>query len=90
MPFLIVALCYGVAIALSLYLVWHFGVRHWYLHLLSLVLAIAIGVVPLSPRFNDPGGTVLIGSVFLFLFFWGVSAPVVVAMRHPPRWLRRH
>jgi hypothetical protein len=87
---LLVASCYGAAIALSLYLIWHFGVQHWYWHLLAFALAVAIGVVPLPSQFNSPEMTVLVGFVFLFLFFWAVSAPIVALLRHPPRSLHRH
>lgn len=87
---LLVALSYAAAIAFSLSLLWRFGASHWYWHLLSLVAAVAIGVTPLPPRFNDPAMTVLVGVVFLFLFFWAVGGPVVALKRHPPKWLHHH
>jgi hypothetical protein len=80
----LVALCYGSALVVSLALLWYFGVKHWYWHVFSFVLAIAIGLTPLPDAFNTPQMTLVVGWVFLFLFVWGVGAPFfVLAHEHP-------
>lgn len=88
---LLVASCYGSAAAVALLLLWYLGVKHWWWHAGSVVLAIGIGSIPLTEPFNQPAWTLAIGWVFVFLMMWGVAAPVVAAVRHPG-WLhlRRH
>jgi hypothetical protein len=87
----LVALCYGSAIALSLYLLWHFGVQHWYWHLASIALAVAIGFTPMNEFWGSPGMTLLVGWAFLFFFLWGIAAPVfALAARDGTHFHFRH
>jgi hypothetical protein len=79
-----VLLCYGSAAAVSLFALWHFGVTHWYWHLLSVAAALALGLAPLPPPWGERQFTLLVGWVFTALFLWGVAAPVVAALRHSP------
>ena len=80
----LVALCYGSALVLALFLLWYFGVKHWIWHVLSIALAFAIGLIPLPEAFNTPGMTLVIGWVFMFLFLWGIGAPLfALAHQHP-------
>lgn len=78
----IVALCYGSALLLALALLWRFGAKSWYWHVLSIVAALALGLVPLPAQFNTPQGTLCVGWVFFFLAVWGIAAPVFVWMDH--------
>ena len=89
MSLLLVASCYASATALSLYLLWHFGAKHWIWHALSAALAFTIGLVHLPAFFDTPEGTLMVGWVFVFLLIWGIAAPAV-AMAHDRTWLRRH
>jgi hypothetical protein len=82
-PFL-VALCYGSALALSLFLLQHFGVTHWYWHALSLAAALVLGLTPLPEALNTPQMTLVVGWVFTFFFVWGLAAPVFALLTHPP------
>lgn len=86
MSSLVVASCYGSAIAVSLALLWYFGARSWYWHVLSLGGALAIGLTPLPPAWNSPEMTLLVGWVFLLLFLWGVLAPVFALSHHRPHF----
>ncbi len=76
--------CYGSAALLSLYLLWHFGVQHWYWHTLSILAAFALGLARLPDPFTQPAYSLLIGWFFTALFLWGVAAPVVAAIHHSP------
>ena len=80
----LVALCYGSALVLASLLLWHFGVRHWYWHLLSFGAALALGLTPLPGAFNTPAMTLVIGWVFTFLFVWGIGGPIKALIEHPP------
>jgi hypothetical protein len=71
----IVALCYGSALLLALVLLWHFGAKHWYWHVLSVAAALAIGFVPVPSLLNTPQGTLCVGWVFTLLLIWGIAAP---------------
>lgn len=75
MPFSLVLLAYGLAVALALLLLYRFEPVHWALHVLSVVAAFAIGLVRLPVGLATPEATVTIGTVFLFLFTWGAAAP---------------
>ena len=72
---LLVALCYGSATLLSLYLLWHFGAQHWYWHVLSLIAALALGLTPMPSILSNQYLTLAVGWIFTLLFLWGVGAP---------------
>jgi hypothetical protein len=86
MSSLVVASCYGSAIAVSLALLWYFGARSWYWHLLSVCAALALGLTPLPPAWNAPQMTLAVGWVFLFLFVWGVVGPLFAFSHHHPHF----
>lgn len=90
MSSVLVMACYVSAIALSLYLLGHFGVRQWYWHALSIVAALGVGMAPLPQVFNRPEYTLLVGWVFTALFVWGVAAPVVAEIPHSHAIHPRH
>lgn len=75
---------------LSLYLLWHFGVQHWYWHVLSIVAALALGLARLPDPFSQPAYSLVVGWFFTALFLWGVAAPVVAALRHSPEFHWKH
>lgn len=78
----IVAACYGSATLLALFLLWRCGATHWYWHVLSIIGALAIGLTPLPELFNKTVPTLIVGWLFVFLFLWGIGAPVVAALHH--------
>ena len=80
----LVALCYGSALLLALALLWHFGAKSWYWHLLSIAGALAIGLVPMPKELNTPQGTLCVGWVFTLLFIWGIAAPAFAWLDHHP------
>jgi hypothetical protein len=69
----IVALCYAGVVALSAWLLWRFSHIRWYWHLMSIVLAFGIGLMPMKESWNRPSFDLIVGSVFLFLLFWGAG-----------------
>ena len=84
-PF-VVASCYFSALALAVALLWYFGARAWYWHVLSVGGAIAIGLTPLPEAWNTPGMTLTVGWVFLLLLVWGIVAPVFSLAHHQPHF----
>lgn len=80
----VVALCYGSALVIPLFLLWHFGVRHWLWHAASIVLALVIGLVPMPEALNGPWATLTVGWFFIGFFVWGAAAPLVWMLAHSP------
>lgn len=74
-----VFLIYASAAVLALALLYFFHVP-WYWHVLSVVLALVIGVVPPDVIPFPPawGSTrdMAIGGCFMFLMVWGLGAPL--------------
>ena len=79
--------CYGAAFALALFLLWRFpagrsGAKRWYWHVLSVLAALALGLARFPEPFRGPGWDALVGTFFVFLFFWGIAAPFVRVAQH--------
>jgi hypothetical protein len=86
----LVALCYGSAMVVSLFLVWHFGAKRWYLHGLSIAAALAIGSIPLSGPWGTPSGTLAVGWVFILLMMWGVGGALYAIAHYGGRPHKEH
>ena len=72
----LVFVCYGTATVLALFLLWRFPAKPWYWHVLSLAAAAALGLTPFPEPFRGPSWDALVGTIFVFLFCWGVAAPL--------------
>ena len=74
-----VFLAYACAAVLALALLYCFH-AHWYWHVLSVVLAVGLGMVPAEmipiPAAWGVIRDVTVGCVFLFLIVWGLGAPL--------------
>lgn len=68
-----VFLSYGGALALSVWLLWRYSHVRWYWHLVSVVLALGVGLMPMRESWNRPSIDLIIGSLFLLLLFWGAG-----------------
>jgi len=85
-----VALCYGSAIVISLFLLWYFGSKPWYIHALSVGIALTMGAVPLSGYWATPAGNLSIGWAFLLLFVWGAVGPVMTLVNAARHYHQHH
>jgi hypothetical protein len=72
---------YGFSAVLALLLLYAAGPRRWYLHVLSLAAALAVGLMPIPPKWNTPQMSIIIGFTFFFLFLWGIAAPLFLKRR---------
>ena len=81
-----VFLIYGGAAVLALVLLYCFH-ANWYWHVLSVALALAIGLMPpdMIPVPVAWGQTrdILLGAVFTFLVVWGIGAPLFRRYHQP-------
>ena len=78
-------LVYFGSLALASALLYRFHAQAWYWHMLSLVTALGIGLMPLPWSGGDPAADLMVGFVFSLLFVWGISglvSSVVTACRH--------
>jgi len=75
MSFTLVVVAYLVAFLVAIGLLYFFRARRWYWHVISVLLALVIGLIPTPEPLQSPQGNLLVGVVFTFLFFWGVGAP---------------
>jgi len=76
-PFLV----FGSSAILALLLLYFFRAKAWYWHVLSVLLAGAIaviprGVIPVPPQPNENTVYLAVGFLVVFLFLWGVGALV--------------
>lgn len=76
MPTAIVFSVYACSAFLALFLLYQFRAIHWYLHVLSVALALVIGLMPIPAVWHVPVIELMFGAVFLFLFVWGICAPM--------------
>jgi len=69
----IVFSAYAAAFVLALLLLYWFHAR-WYWHVLSVALALAIGLMPPPAGLaGRPGFDLAVGCVFVFLMVWGIG-----------------
>jgi hypothetical protein len=71
-----VLLVYSISAALALLLLLIFRAKSWYWHVLSVLLAMAVGLVPRNPDWNTANADLAFGAVFTFLLLWGIAAPL--------------
>lgn len=64
---------YSGVLALSVWLLWRYSHVRWYWHLVSVVLAFGVGMMPMRESWNRPSIDLLVGSMFLLLLFWGAG-----------------
>ena len=62
-----------VALALPIYLLYQFRSQAWYWHVLAVIVALVIGLMPGTALLESLGGSMLYGFVFVFLMIWGIG-----------------
>jgi thiol:disulfide interchange protein len=62
-----------VTLALPIYLLYRFRSQAWYWHVLAVIVALVIGLMPGTALLQTLGGSMLYGFVFVVLMLWGVG-----------------
>ena len=62
-----------VALALPIYLLYRFRSQAWYWHVLAVIVALVIGLMPGTALLQTLGGSMLYGFVFVVLMLWGIG-----------------
>ena len=70
---MLAVLVYGAAGVLSFWLLYRYGSRRWYWHVLALALAAGVGLAPSPPGWQGPNIDLITGFVFLSLAIWGIG-----------------
>ncbi|MGA2267584.1 MAG: hypothetical protein ABSH44_03840 [Bryobacteraceae bacterium] len=70
-----------VAMAIPVYLLYRYGSRAWYWHVLAVAVALGIGLMPGTALLQTTGGALLYDVVFIFLMIWGIGGPIVMLYR---------
>jgi hypothetical protein len=86
MSTLTVLAVYLAAVALAVALLYLLRHLSWHWHVLSLVAALAVGLMPPAPGYQGPGYDLTIGFLFIVLFLWGLGMPLF----HHPRHRHHH
>jgi thiol:disulfide interchange protein len=62
-----------VTLALPIYLLYRFRSQAWYWHVLAVIVALVIGLMPGTALLQTLGGSMLYGFVFVVLMLWGIG-----------------
>jgi hypothetical protein len=79
---MLAVLVYGAAVAFPIYLLYRYGSRRWYWHVLALALAVAVGLAPPLPGWQGPNIDLVLGFVFLILAVWGIGGLIALLSPH--------
>lgn len=81
-----VLLAYGLAFGLALALLYALRSLHWYWHVLSVLIALFVGLMPPFGGWSGQRYDLLIGGLFVFFLIWGVGSPLLkLHFPHMPR-----
>lgn len=80
---ILAVLAYLFAIAIPVFLLFHFRSQAWYWHLLATLGALGLGFVPTPPAWKTEAFDLAFGFVFILLLVWGVGGLVVFRPHHP-------
>ncbi len=69
----VVLAAYGCAAILPFVLIRCFGTQAWYWHVLSVCLAVGLGLAPIPASWVGAGTDLAVGSACTFLLLWGVA-----------------
>jgi hypothetical protein len=75
-------LVYMAAMAIPVWLLYHFGSGHWFWHVFAVMIGLLLGVVPLPAVFSNPTYDLIVGFVFVFLIVWGIGGLFPLRSHH--------
>jgi thiol:disulfide interchange protein len=62
-----------VTLALPIFLLYRFRSQAWYWHVLAVIVALVIGMMPGTALLQTLGGSMLYGFMFVVLMLWGIG-----------------
>lgn len=79
---LLAVLVYTAAIAIPVFLLYHFHSQAWYWHLVAVIASLVLGLSPIPPDFQTRGFDLFFGFVFIGLISWGLGGLIVFRAHH--------
>lgn len=83
---MVALIAYLAPLAIAILLLKHFGSAHWSWHVLAILAALGLGLMPAPDSLQGPGVDLTFGFVFILLMAWGIGGIVVF----PHHGHRRH
>jgi hypothetical protein len=76
---ILATVAYLAALALPILLLRYFGAAHWSWHVLAILAALGLGMMPSPGSLKGPAVDLVFGFLFVFLVTWGIGG--IVAFR---------
>ena len=81
-----ILLIYGAAVALAAVALYVYGACRWYWHVLSVLLAVALGLAPAPPAaWRGQTYDLIVGFLFVLFVVWGIGGTLPMRAHHHPR-----
>jgi hypothetical protein len=71
-----------LAVVVPIYLLYRFSSPAWYWHVLAMIVALVIGLMPGTALLQTEGGSLLYGFAFIILMVWGIGGLIPHRPRH--------
>lgn len=79
---MLAVVAYLAALAVTVLLLRHFGSAHWSWHVLAILAALGLGMMPAPDSLQGPGVDMAFGAIFILLMSWGIGGMVVFRPHH--------
>lgn len=79
----VVILAYIGAFLFAILCMYLFGQVRWYWHVAAIAVALGMGFMPPVQGWQGPLFDMVVGSLFIILFTWGVGEPIYDSMKLP-------
>jgi hypothetical protein len=70
------------AVVIPIYLLYRFRSQAWYWHVLAVIVALVIGLMPGTALLQTESGSLLYGFAFIILLVWGIGGLIPYRPRH--------
>ena len=79
---MLAVVAYLAALTIALLLLKHFGSAHWWCHVVSILAALGLGLMPAPDALAGPAVDMAFGALFILLMAWGIGGLVVFRPHH--------
>jgi hypothetical protein len=79
---MLAVLVYLLAMGIPIYLLYRFHSQAWYWHTVSILVALAMGFIPIPVAFQKPEFDLLFGFTFISLMIWGAGGLILFRPHH--------
>lgn len=79
---MLAVVAYLAALSVSIFLLRLFGSAHWSWHVLAILAALGLGMMPAPDTLQGPAVDMTFGAIFILLMSWGIGGIVVFRPHH--------